>query len=191
MTRPRARDLGITIGRMEPGPLNAITDVTGVRVGHRTIVRGVDGDPHAVRTGVTAIFPHDDQPWREPVYAGVHILNGYGELIGINQIKEWGVLVSPVVLTSTLAIGRGYDATVHWIAGQDRVAAEVVMPVVSECDDSSLNDVLSFPVMDEDVAAALDSAVEGDVAEGCVGAGTGMQCFDFKGGSGRRPGRCR
>jgi D-aminopeptidase len=184
MTRPRARDLGITIGRMEPGLMNAITDVTGVRVGHRTIVRGDDGDPHAVRTGVTAIFPHGDAPWTQPVYAATHILNGYGELIGINQIKEWGVLMSPVVLTSTLAIGRGYDATVRWIAGQDRIAAEVVMPVVSECDDSSLNDVLSFPVTDEDVAAALDRAVEGDVAEGCVGAGTGMQCFDFKGGIG-------
>lgn len=184
MTKPRARELGIEIGRLAPGPLNAITDVSGVRVGHRTIVRGDDGDPHAVRTGVTAVFPHEGDPWREPVYAGTHILNGYGELIGINQITEWGVLMSPIVLTSSLAIGKAYDATVRWLARRDARAGGEVMPVVSECDDSSLNDVLSFPLDDEDVAAALDGAIEGDVSEGCIGAGTGMQCFDFKGGIG-------
>jgi len=132
MTKPRARELGMRIGRMEPGPLNAITDVTGVRVGHRTLVRGADGDPHAIRTGVTAVFPHDGDPWSEPVYAGTHILNGYGELIGINQITEWGVLMSPIVLTSSLAIGRAYDATVRWLSGRDMAAGEEVMPVVSE-----------------------------------------------------------
>ncbi len=184
MTKPRARELGIEIGRLEPGSLNAITDVPGVRVGHRTIVRGADGDPHAIRTGVTAVFPHEGEPWREPVYAGTHILNGYGELIGINQIAEWGVLMSPIVLTSSLAIGKAFDATVKWLSGRDTSAGEEVMPVVSECDDSSLNDILSFPLTDEDVAAALDGAVAGDRAEGCIGAGTGMQCFDFKGGIG-------
>ena len=184
MEKPRARTAGVGIGRMAPGPLNGIADVTGVRVGHRTIVRGDDGDPHAIRTGVTAIFPHEGDPWSEPVYAGTHILNGYGELIGINQIAEWGVLTSPILLTSSLAIGKAYDATVRWIVGRNRRAAEVVMPVVTECDDSSLNDVLSFPVTTDDVAAALDSAIEGDVTEGCIGAGTGMQCFDFKGGIG-------
>lgn len=184
MTKLRARDLGIAIGRFAPGPLNAITDVAGVRVGHRTIVRGADGDPHAVRTGVTAVFPHEGMPWQAPVYAGTHILNGYGELIGVNHIAEWGLLMSPVVLTSSLQIGKAYDATVRWIAGLDRTSAEVVMPVVTECDDSSLSDVLSFPLADEDVAAALDAAVGGAVEEGCVGAGTGMQCFDFKGGIG-------
>ena len=175
---------GVRIGRMTPGVLNGIADVTGVRVGHRTIVRGGDGDPHAIRTGVTAIFPHDGDPWIEPVYAGTHLLNGYGELIGINQVTEWGVLMSPILLTSSLAIGKAYDATVRWIAGRDSRAAEDVMPVVSECDDSGLNDVLSFPVADDDVSAALEAAVEGDVVEGCIGAGTGMQCFDFKGGIG-------
>jgi D-aminopeptidase len=184
MTKPRARELGIEIGRLAPGVSNAITDVRGVRVGHRTIVRGPDRDPHAIRTGVTTVFPHEGDPWREPVYAGTHILNGYGELIGINQITEWGVLMSPIVLTSSLAIGKAYDATVKWLAGRDRGAGEQVMPVVSECDDSGLNDVLSFPLTDEDVAAALDGAVDGDVSEGCIGAGTGMQCFDFKGGIG-------
>jgi D-aminopeptidase len=180
----RARDLGIRIGRGTPGPLNAITDVEGVRVGHRSIVRGDDGDPHAVRTGVTAVFPHEGLPWREHVYAATHILNGYGELIGINQIAEWGVLMSPIVLTSSMAIGKAYDATVRWMSVADGSASAEVMPVVSECDDSYLNDVLSFPLTDEDVAAALDAAVGGPVEEGCVGSGTGMQCFDFKGGIG-------
>ena len=92
MTKLRARDLGIHIGLGVPGPMNAITDVPGVRVGHHTIVRG-DG-PRAVRTGVTAVFPGEGDPWREWVYAGVHILNGYGELIGVNQLREWGVLMS-------------------------------------------------------------------------------------------------
>jgi len=184
MTRPRARDLGITIGRLEPGPLNAITDVTGVRVGQRTVERAADGDPHAVRTGVTAIFPHDEDPWVAPVYAGTHVLNGYGELIGIDQIAEWGLLMSPVVLTSSLAIGKAYDATVKWIAARDEGHGVEVMPVVTECDDSWLSDVLSFALTDEDVAAALDGAIDGDVTEGCVGAGRGMQCFDFKGGIG-------
>lgn len=184
MANPRARDLGITVGRLEPGALNAITDVTGVRVGHRTVERGDDGDPHAVRTGVTAIFPHDEDPWTAPVYAGTHLLNGYGELIGINQIAEWGLLMSPIVLTSSLAIGKAYDAAVKWIAARDAAGGAEVMPVVSECDDSSLSDVLSFPLTDEEVAAALDGAIDGDVTEGCVGAGRGMQCFDFKGGIG-------
>lgn len=182
MTKPRAHELGISIGHGSPGPLRSITDVPGVRVGHRTVVRG-EG-PRAVRTGVTAVFPHEGEPWDEWVYAGTHILNGYGELIGINQIREWGVLTSPVVLTSSQQIGKAYDATLKWMSGRDRTAAEYTMPVVSECDDSWLSDVLSFPLDDEDVAAALDDAVDGPVAEGSVGAGTGMQCFDFKGGIG-------
>ena len=108
----------------------------------------------------------------------------YGELIGINQLTEWGLLMSPIVLTSSLQIGKAYDATVRWIAGRDRTGAGEVMPVVSECDDSWLSDVLSFPLSDDDVAAALSGAASGPVAEGCVGAGTGMACFDFKGGIG-------
>jgi len=180
----RGRDLGLRIGRGAPGELNAITDVPGVRVGHRTVVRGDDGDPAAVRTGVTVIFPHAGVPWEEPVYVGTHILNGYGELIGINQLREWGILMSPVVLTSSMAIGKAYDATARWIARSSPAWAQEVMPVVSECDDSFLNAVLTFPLTDEDVAAALDSAVGGPVAEGSVGSGAGMQCFDFKGGIG-------
>ncbi len=180
----RAKEHGIRIGRGAPGPLNAITDVDGVRVGHRTVIRGADGDPHAVRTGVTAIFPHGGWPWDESVYVGTHILNGYGEMIGINQMREWGILSSPIVLTSSQQIGRAYDATVRWIASVDPDAAREIMPVVTECDDSFLSDILSFPLSDEDVAAALDAAGGGTLEEGSVGSGTGMQAFDFKGGIG-------
>lgn len=183
-TAPRAREAGVRIGVGSPGPRNAITDVAGVRVGHRTVRRGDDGAPDAVRTGVTAIFPHEGRPWDEPVYAATHILNGYGELIGVNTIREWGTLDSPIVLTSSLLIGAAYDATVHWIAEHDDVAGEAVMPCVTECDDSYLSAVLTRPIAEEDVRAALEGATAGQVAEGCVGAGTGMQAFDFKGGIG-------
>jgi D-aminopeptidase len=173
--KSRPRELGVSFGWRPAGAHNAITDVAGVRVGHSTVQR--DGDPGgkgAVRTGVTAVFPHEGQPWNEPVYVGTHILNGYGELIGINQLNEWGVLHSPVVMTSSLAIGKAYDATARWIASRDW----------GSCDDSFLSDAVSFPLADEDVWAALDTATSGPVAEGNVGSGTGMQCFDFKGGIG-------
>ena len=184
MATGRARDLGVVIGRFPTGARNAITDVAGVRVGHETVISGEGGDPHAVRTGVTAIFPHEGHPWEEPIYAGVHVLNGYGETIGINHLVEWGILMTPILLTSTTQIGKAYDATLRWAATRDGGGAREIMPVVSECDDQFLNDILSFPLRDEHVAAALDSASGGDVTEGCVGAGTGMQCFDFKGGIG-------
>jgi len=180
----RARDLGIRIGTGDPGPRNAITDVAGVRVGHRSVIRGEDGAPDAVRTGVTAVFPHEGDPWKAPVYAGAHILNGYGELIGINTIREWGILESPIVLASSLLIGKAYDATVRWIAGRDDNAGEAVMPCVTECDDSYLSAVLTGPLSDDDVFGALEAATDGPVEEGCVGSGTGMQAFDFKGGIG-------
>jgi D-aminopeptidase len=186
MERARTRDLGVVIGTMPTGPRNAITDVAGVRVGHRTIVRG-EG-PGAIRTGVTAIFPHEGLPWLERVYAGTHILNGFGELIGINQVTEWGLLHSPIVMTSSLAIGKAYDATIRWRTERHATTTHEGgdMPVVTECDDSFLNDVTSFPLTDDDVAAALDAAEasDGTVEEGCVGSGTGMQCMDFKGGIG-------
>ena len=187
MERGRARDLGVVIGTYPPGPRNAVTDVEGVRVGHRTIVRDPAPDgAGAVRTGVTAVFPHEGLPWIERVYAGTDILNGFGELIGINQIAEWGLLHSPVVMTSSLAIGRAYDATVRWRTARHATTTHEGgdMPVVCECDDSYLSDVTTFPLTDEDVSAALDAAEGGDVAEGCVGAGTGTQCMDFKGGIG-------
>ena len=187
MERGRARDFGVVVGRLPTGPRNAITDVAGVRVGHATLVRDPGSDGRgAVRTGVTAVFPHEGLPWLERVYAGTHVLNGYGEMIGTNQIGEWGLLHSPIVLTSSLAIGRAYDGTVRWRTDRHRVTTSDGgdMPVVSECDDSFLNDVTTFPLAEQDVFDALDAADGGDVEEGCVGAGTGMQCFDFKGGIG-------
>ena len=187
MERARARDLGVEIGVLPTGPRNAITDVAGVRVGHRTIVRDPNPDGRgAIRTGVTAVFPHEGLPWLERVYAGSHILNGFGELIGINQLDEWGLLHSPVVMTSSLAIGKAYDATIRWRAARHATTTHAGgdMPFVTECDDSFLNDVTTFPLSDEDVFAALDAATDGDVEEGCVGSGTGMQCMDFKGGIG-------
>jgi D-aminopeptidase len=187
MERGRARDLGVVIGTNPTGPLNAITDVHGVRVGHATVVRDPSPDgAGAVRTGVTTIFPHEGLPWIERVYAGTHVLSGFGELIGTNQIAEWGLLHSPIVLTSSLAIGRAYDATVRWRTERHHTTTHEGgdMPVVAECDDSFLNDVTTFPLTDEDVFEALDRARNGPVAEGCVGAGTGTQCMDFKGGIG-------
>ena len=186
MVRMRARRYGLSFGRFPPGERNAITDVSGVRVGQVTVSREETADAKAVRTGVTVIWPHAGAPWRDRVYAGTSVLNGYGELIGINQINEWGLLHSPVVITSSLAIGRAYDATARWIAGHDASQGtdDVFMPVVTECDDSFLNDARSFPLSDQHVFEALERAGDGQVAEGCVGAGTGMQCFDFKGGIG-------
>ena len=152
---PRARDLGVVIGRLGPGPHNAITDVGGVSVGHSTVVRD---EPSVARTGVTAIWPHPGDPWRERVYAGTAIVNGYGELIGIDQINEWGLLHSPVVITSSLAIGVAYDTTARWIADREPAQgrSDVIMPVVTECDDSFLNDARAFPLSPPDVVAALD-----------------------------------
>lgn len=189
MERRRARDYGVEIGRLAPGGLNAITDVRGVRVGQITVSRDPrpeSEDERAVRTGVTVIWPHADVPWRERVYAATSILNGYGELIGINQINEWGLLHSPIVITSSLQIGIAYHATARWIAARDAVQGrdDVIMPVVTECDDSFLNDARSLPLTGEHVFQALEGAQNGPVEEGSLGAGTGMQCFDFKGGVG-------
>jgi D-aminopeptidase len=162
--------------------MNAITDVAGVRVGHTTVVRDAEGS--SVRTGVTTVWPNAT-PWRRRVYAATSVLNGFGELIGIVHVGEWGLLMSPIVMTSSLAIGRAYDATARWIYREDpEIGEHLPMPVVTECDDSYLNDALSFPLADEDVFSALAGAAEGRIAEGCVGSGTGMQCFDFKGGIG-------
>jgi D-aminopeptidase len=183
MARQRARETGVRLGRMPTGLRNAITDVEGVRVGHEDVRRDGDGAGRGVVcTGVTTIFPTTD-PCHEWVYVGTDVLNGYGEMVGINQLNEWGVLHSPIVLTSSLSIGLAYDATAKWMVRQDPRGGGG-MPVVTECDDSFLNDATAFPLSEEAVWAALDGAREGDVEEGCVGAGSGMQCFDFKGGIG-------
>ena len=175
------RDFGLTIGPYPTGPSNTLTDVPGVRVGHTTLIRGGD-----VRTGVTAIWPHDGNVMSERVYAGIHCLNGYGEMTSRSVIDEWGLLGSPVVLTGTSNVGRAMDATVKYLAQRypQQVRDEVPIPLVAECDDGFLHDHLSFALTDEDVWAALEGASTDPVEQGCVGGGTGMICFQFKGGIG-------
>ncbi len=188
--RVRLRDLGVSIGRFPTGEHDAITDVAGVRVGHVTRIEGegplVPG-VGPVRTGVTAVLPAEGDVFLKRVCAGSWTLNGAGEVMGLLQVDEWGLCETPILLTSTMCVGRVADATISWMwrrhpkIGQEY---DVVIPVVAECDDSFLNDAVGRHVTDEDVWAALDGASGGPVAEGCVGAGTGMQTFDFAGGIG-------
>ncbi|WP_217132256.1 P1 family peptidase [Streptomyces sp. AC558_RSS880] len=178
-TRRRARDLGIVIGRAATGPLNAITDVPGVRVGHTT-VRRLPG----VHSGVTAVVPDAVGP-RTPLPAGVFTGNGYGKLIGTTQLAELGTLETPVLLTSTLSAFRVADALVGWMLERPGCEqAQSLNPVVGECNDGLLSDIRARPVHEEHVRAALDAASDGPVAEGCVGAGTGTVALGFKAGIG-------
>jgi D-aminopeptidase len=178
----------VVIGRLEPGPANAITDVSGVRVGHRTIVRG-DGPLRVgegpVRTGVTVVLPHGGNVWTEPVYAGCHRLNGNGELTGLEWIREAGQLTGPVGLTNTHSVGVVRDALVAAGVETDPDAVGLwSLPVVGETYDGALNDMDGFHVTPADVRLALEDAHGGPVAEGNVGGGTGMICHEFKGGIG-------
>lgn len=185
--RPRPRDLGLRVGGLDAGPLDAITDVPGVRVGQCTVWSGPgDGDDPVVRTGVSVIWPHLGDPFHDRVYAATSTFNGYGVLTGDLVIDEWGLLGSPVVLCDTSNLGTAYDAVVRHLQELDPVAGrdDVVMPVIGECDDGFLNDNLHRGLRAEHVVEALTTATVGPVAEGCVGAGTGMQLFDFKGGIG-------
>jgi D-aminopeptidase len=179
--RERARDLGIAIGTLPTGPTNSLTDVSGVRVGHATLMRGDD-----VRTGVTAIWPHPGHPLAERIYAGISLLNGYGEMTSRSVIDESGFLAGPIVLTGTGSVGIAMHATERYLAARypEAVREEVPIPVVAECDDGFLHDHLTFAVTEADVAAALDGAHTRPVEEGCVGGGTGMLLFQFKGGIG-------
>jgi D-aminopeptidase len=179
--RPRLRDFGVTIGVYPTGPSNTLTDVAGVRVGHTTLVRGDN-----VRTGVTAIWPHEGNPLTERVYAGISLLNGYGEMTCRSVIDEIGLLASPIVLTGTGSVGAALDATTRYLGHHypAQTQNEVPIPLVAECDDGFLHDHLTFAVTREDVWAALDGASRDPVVEGCVGAATGMALFQFKGGIG-------
>ncbi|MHC4273094.1 MAG: DmpA family aminopeptidase, partial [Planctomycetota bacterium] len=178
--RPRIRDLGVSPGVLSPGPLNAITDVGGVRVGHTTIVRG-----DAVRTGVTAIVPHGDDVFRQKVPAAVYVGNGYGKAAGFLQVKELGLLETPIVLTNTLSVGTAVTAVVEWTLGRpSHEDVRSVNAVVGETNDGHLNDIRGMHVTGADVVAAIEAARGGPVAEGCVGAGTGTIAFWFKGGIG-------
>src|SRR5512142_1767347 len=187
--RSRLRDPGFAIGRGPAGPNNAITDVPGVRVGHTTLIEGegplvVGQGP--VRTGVTAILP-PDPIFTERVLAGSFVLNGAGEVSGLTQVDEWGLLETPILLTSTMSVGKVSDAAVKWMTrhfpgiGSEY---EVIIPIVGECDDSWLGDAVGRHVRSEHVYRAIEQASGGPVAEGAVGAGTGLITCDFKAGIG-------
>jgi len=174
----RARDIGIRIGQWEPGPNNAITDVTGVRVGYSTLVE--DGD---VRTGVTMVVPFEG---REALFAGAHRLNGNGEMTGLQWVRESGMLTSPVGITNTFSVGTVHSALIALAVrgGIGSSSFPWYLPVVAETYDGRLNDISGFHVHAEHVEEALALAQDGPIAEGNVGGGTGMICHGFKGGTG-------
>ncbi len=185
----RARDLGISIGLMTPGPLNAITDVAGVRVGHATIVEGVPGPLELgvgpVRTGVTTVVPVEGDPFAEGVFAGAHRLNGNGELTGLEWIREAGLLAGPIGITNTHSVGIVRDAIVAAAARSSATAESAwSLPVVGETWDGWLSDIDGQHVRAEHLDQALAEASAGAVIEGNVGGGTGMICHRFKGGIG-------
>ncbi len=180
---------------MEPGDLNAITDVAGVRVGHATLISGegpLKPGEGPVRTGVTVVVPHDGDVWTEPVFAGGHRLNGNGELTGLEWIREAGLLGAPIGLTNTHSLGVVRDALIEAGARQhDWSDAIWALPVAGETYDGALNDINGFHVRPEHVHQALAAATRGPVAEGNVGGGTGMICHEFKGGIGTASRRAR
>ncbi len=178
--RPRIRDLGVSPGILPTGPLNAITDVAGVQVGHRTVVRG-----ESIRTGVTAILPHGGDLFREKTLAAVHVGNAFGKAAGLLQVQELGVIETPILLTNTLSVGQAVEAVVAWTLGQPGHEDVVsVNAVVGETSDSYLNDIRGLHVSRADVIAAIESARAGPVPEGSVGAGTGTRALGWKGGIG-------
>jgi L-aminopeptidase/D-esterase-like protein len=182
--QPRARDLGIPL-EGAPGPLNAITDVGGVEVGHTTLISGqgkLQVGVGPVRTGVTAIRPRGKSA--DPVFAGWFSLNGNGEMTGTTWIEESGFLEGPVMITNTSSVGTVRDAVVKYFTLKSQQQQPWLLPVVAETYDGYLNDTHGFHIKEEHVFAALDAAKGGPVAEGNVGGGTGMVCFEFKGGIG-------
>ncbi len=186
--RRRLRDLGHTVGRFETGPRNAIVDVPGVRVGHVTLIEGDD-----VRTGVTAVLPHDGNPYAEKVLAGAAVLNGYAKPAGLVQVEELGTLESPVLLTSTLSVGAVWEGGVRHLLELNPEAArdkDTLNVVVAECYDGWLSDARGLHVRPKHAIEAIRAASDEEVAEGSVGAGTGTTCFGFKAGVGTSSRAC-
>jgi D-aminopeptidase len=177
--RPRARDVGLVVGIFPTGELNAITDVNGVKVGHSTIVEGDD-----IRTGVTAIIPGPGNLYTHPIPAWIHVGNGYGKLIGETQVREFGEIETPILLTCTLCVWSAANGLKEWIYEQPGMGEHTVNPIVGETNDSRVNNMWSDPVQREHVFDALANASGGSVEEGSVGAGTGTQAFGWKGGIG-------
>jgi len=177
--RPRAREAGLVIGIFETGSMNAITDVVGVRVGHTTVIRGDD-----IRSGVTAIIPAPGNLYTDPVPAWIHVGNGYGKLIGETQVREFGEIETPIMLTCTLCVWSAANALKEWMYEQPGMGEHTINPVVGETNDSQVNNMWADPIQRAEVFAALDNPSSGPVAEGSVGAGTGTQAFGWKGGIG-------
>ncbi|MCI0444018.1 P1 family peptidase [bacterium] len=176
----RIRDLGIRPGIFSPGPLNAITDVNGVRVGHQTLWKG-----DSIRTGVTAVIPHGGDLFNQKTPAAVYTANGFGKAAGFLQVQELGNIETPIVLTNTLSVGRAVEAVVKWTlnqSGHENIRS--VNAIVGETNDGYLNDIRGMHITTEDVISAIESAASGPVQEGAVGAGTGTSAFAWKGGIG-------
>ncbi|MDG2449236.1 MAG: P1 family peptidase [Saprospiraceae bacterium] len=176
----RLRDHGIELGVLNTGHFNAITDVKGLKVGHTTLIKGND-----IRTGVTAIIPHDGNMYQEKVPAAIYVGNGYGKLAGISQVKELGNIEAPIILTNTLNVATGMNAIItHTLDKEGNENVRSVNAVVGETNDGYLNDIRGRHVTEDDVLEALKNAKNGPVQEGNVGAGTGTICFGWKGGIG-------
>ena len=178
-SRPRAREIGLVVGIFEPGEMNAITDVGKVKVGHTTVVRGDD-----IRTGVTAIIPAEGNLYTHPIPAWIHVGNGYGKLIGETQVREFGELETPILLTCTLCVWSAANALKEWVYTQPGMGEHTVNPIVGETNDARVNNMWADPIQRDEVFAALANATGGEVEEGSVGAGTGTQAFGWKGGIG-------
>jgi D-aminopeptidase len=177
--RPRAREAGVIVGVFQPGELNAITDVEGVRVGHTTLIEGDD-----IRTGVTAIIPAPGNLYTNPIPAWIHTVNGYGKMVGETQVREFGEIETPILLTCTLCVWSAANALKEWMYEQPGMGEHTLNPIVGETNDSRVNNMWADPIQKEQVYSALDNAHSGPVAEGSVGAGTGTQAFGWKGGIG-------
>ena len=176
-SRARARAIGIQIGTLPTGTHNAITDVSGVKVGHVTLHEG-----DAIRTGVTAVIPSDDI-WTARLFGAAHTIHGNGEATGIARINQAGWLESPILLTNTLSVGAVHDGVVRYIVKR-YPDNNIVLPIVAECYDGGLNDISGLHVTAAHAIEAIENATDGPVTEGCVGGGTGMRCYGFKAGIG-------
>jgi len=180
MNRARLRDLGLTIGHLPAGPLNAITDIPGVLVGHETIISDA---PDVVRSGVTVIVPEEGKVWQRHLFAGAHVLNGTGEMTGLSWIEEFGLMCGPLAITGTHSVGAVHEGLVSYELKQD-FEFDFCLPLVAETDDSWLNDARALAVRPSHLLAALKAAAPGPVPEGNVGGGTGMNAHEFKAGIG-------
>ena len=177
--RPRAREAGVVVGVFQTGELNAITDVEGVRVGHTTVIEGDD-----IRSGVTAIIPAPGNLYTHPIPAWIHTGNGYGKMVGETQVREFGEIETPILLTCTLCVWSAANALKEWMYEQPGMGEHTLNPIVGETNDSRVNNMWADPIQKEEVYAALNNASAGPVEEGSVGAGTGTQAFGWKGGIG-------